>query len=69
LGKKAEVKSTYGIDLIDNLDLSHYQAVILSVTHNQCLNIDYKKLKSKERIIFDTKSVIASDNIDASIIS
>ena len=63
--KKEEVKSTYGIDLIDNLDLSHYQAVILSVTHNECLNIDFKNLKSKDRFIFDTKQVIASDNIDA----
>jgi len=57
---KTEVKSTYGIDLIEDLDLSKYQAVVLSVAHNDFAEIDFKNLKNKEVIIFDTKAVIDS---------
>tara|TARA_B100000795_G_C22775180_1_gene429708 strand:+ start:360 stop:1658 length:1299 start_codon:yes stop_codon:yes gene_type:complete len=62
---KPEVKEQYGIDLIEALDLSQYQAIILSVAHNEFEQIDFNNLKKKDLIIFDTKAVIALENIDA----
>ena len=62
---KAAVKEVYGINLIEELDLSKYQAVVLSVAHNDFATIDFKKLKNKEVVIFDTKAVIDFENLDA----
>jgi len=55
---KAEVKNEYGIDLIETLDLSQYQAIILSVAHTEFEQIDFNNLKKKNLVIFDTKAVI-----------
>jgi UDP-N-acetyl-D-galactosamine dehydrogenase len=63
--EKEEVKSEYNIDLIETLDISKYQAVVLSVAHNEFAAIDFKNLKNKEVVIFDTKAVIDPENIDA----
>ena len=63
--EKEEVKSEYNIDLIETLDISKYQAVVLSVAHNEFATIDFKNLKNKEVVIFDTKAVIDPENIDA----
>lgn len=61
---KAEVKIEYGIDLIEELDLSKYQAIILSVAHKDFSKIDFKNLKTNDVIVYDTKSFIATQNLD-----
>ena len=62
---KAAVKEVYGINLIEELDLSHYQAIILSVAHTEFEQIDFNNLKKKDLVIFDTKAVIDLENTDA----
>ena len=62
---KAEVKNEYGIDLIETLDLSQYQAIILSVAHTEFEQIDFNNLKKKNLVIFDTKAVIDLVNTDS----
>jgi len=62
---KAEVNEVYGINLIEELDLSLYQAIILSVAHTEFEQIDFNNLKKKDLVIFDTKAVIDLANTDA----
>jgi len=62
---KAAVKEVYGINLIEELDLSLYQAIILSVAHTEFEQIDFNNLKRNNLIIFDTKAVIDLANTDA----
>jgi len=62
---KAAVKEVYSINLIEELDLSLYQAIILSVAHTEFEQIDFNNLKKKDLVIFDTKAVIDLENTDA----
>ncbi|MBU2929567.1 nucleotide sugar dehydrogenase [Winogradskyella psychrotolerans] len=62
-----EVKHEYGFDLItDFAELSSdYEAVILAVSHNEFLKLDITKLKSQTGVVFDVKSLLPIDTIDA----
>lgn len=62
-----EVKHEYGFDLITDFgDLSSdYEAVILAVSHNEFLKLDITKLKSQTGVVFDVKSLLPIDTIDA----
>ena len=60
-----EVKIDYNIQLIQEAEYKRYDAVILAVAHQQFKNLDYKKFKDNGAIIFDTKSFIHRDLVDA----
>ena len=64
---KEEVKHEYKLDLISDFgDLSSdYDAVILAVSHNEFLKLDITKLKSQTGVVFDVKSLLPIDTIDA----
>lgn len=59
-----EVKEEYNIELIGRI--SHkYDAIILAVSHNEFLHLDYEKIRSgKSTVIFDTKAFLNRDVID-----
>jgi UDP-N-acetyl-D-galactosamine dehydrogenase len=60
-----EVSEEYSINLIDEVG-SEYDAVILAVSHKEFLNIDYKKIiKNSNSVIFDTKSFLDRNLVDA----
>ncbi|WP_316796855.1 nucleotide sugar dehydrogenase [Pedobacter agri] len=59
------VKLEYGIDLVAKENFKKYHAVIIAVAHQQFLTIDYGKFKQEGAIIFDTKSFIDRDLVDA----
>jgi UDP-N-acetyl-D-galactosamine dehydrogenase len=64
---KEEVKHEYTIDLIDefgSLD-SDYEAIILAVSHNEFLDLKLDQLKSESGVIFDVKSLLPRDAVDA----
>jgi UDP-N-acetyl-D-galactosamine dehydrogenase len=62
---KHEVKEEYGIDLVEGLN-DKYDAIILAVSHNEFLTIDYKKLSnSNNTVLFDTKSFLDRSIVDA----
>ena len=42
-----------------------YHAIILAVTHDGFLNIDYKKLRQNKSVIFDIKSYLDRRLVDA----
>ncbi|RZJ90823.1 MAG: nucleotide sugar dehydrogenase, partial [Chryseobacterium sp.] len=60
-----EVKLEYGIELIAEEDFTSYHAVILAVSHQKFLSLDYRRFKEQGAIIFDTKSFINRDFVDA----
>jgi UDP-N-acetyl-D-glucosamine/UDP-N-acetyl-D-galactosamine dehydrogenase len=58
-----EVKRNYGFDLADSLD-SEYDAIILTVAHDEFLKLDIESLKNSKTIVFDVKSVLDQAKID-----
>ena len=54
---KAEVKKEHGIDLVSEL-ASIYDAIVLTVAHQEFLNLPFASLKAVNGIIFDIKSVL-----------
>lgn len=64
-GKK-EVLDEYGITLVENIINNRYDAIILAVSHQEFLGIDYKLLKHDDSaVIFDTKSFLNRDFVNA----
>ena len=60
-----EVKEEYGIDLVAGLN-DKYDAIILAVSHNEFLTIDYNKLSNTNNtVLFDTKSFLDRSIVDA----
>lgn len=60
-----EVEDEYGIKLIKELN-SEYDLIILAVSHNEFLSLNYSKMiKSKTSIIFDCKSFLNKDIVDS----
>ena len=51
----AEVQREYNIELLDDVDISSYNAVVLAVSHD---NYRALKFNNREQIIFDIKSVL-----------
>lgn len=62
---KDEVSHEYQINLIDNIN-KQYDAVILAVSHDEFVEIDYKELRNGHNaVIFDTKSFLDRNVVDA----
>ena len=60
-----EVKREYDINLIDDI-VEQYDAIVLAVSHKEFLEVDFQKIKNgKNAVIFDTKSVLDRELIDA----
>lgn len=61
---KAEVKKEQGIDLVSELATT-YDAIVLTVAHQEFLNLPFASLKAENGIIFDIKSVLDRTLVDA----
>ncbi|MFC4721168.1 nucleotide sugar dehydrogenase [Geojedonia litorea] len=64
---KEEVFEEYGLDLMcsDALLHSDYDAIVLAVSHEAFKTLDVSKLKSDIGVIFDVKSVLPKELVDA----
>ena len=60
-----DVKKEFGISLINDLKNKKYDSIIIAVTHNEFLEIDFKSLKNNGAIIFDSKCFIDKKLVDA----
>lgn len=60
-----DVKKEYGISLLSNLTNSKYDSIIIAVSHKEFLTLDFEKLKKGDSVIFDTKSCIDRNLVDA----
>ena len=61
---KAEVKKEHGIDLVSELATT-YDAIVLTVAHQEFLNLPFASLKAENGLIFDIKSVLDRTLVDA----
>ncbi len=59
-----EVKHEYGINILSAITEKEYDSVIVAVAHNEFLEIDFKKYKSNNTVIFDTKACIDRALVD-----
>ncbi|WP_316844642.1 nucleotide sugar dehydrogenase [Pedobacter psychrodurus] len=59
----AEVEREYGFRLVEEIGYQ-YEALILAVSHEQFLNIDYDRFRKAGTVIFDTKSFIPRNFVD-----
>jgi UDP-N-acetyl-D-galactosamine dehydrogenase len=64
---KEEVKHEYNIDLRSSMSelKTEYDAIILAVSHNEFLEISLDDLKSDKSVIFDVKSLLPVNSVDA----
>ncbi len=60
----AEVKHEHGIDLVTTL-ADQYQAIVLTVAHNEFLDLPFASLRGENGVIFDIKSILSKDLADA----
>jgi len=59
-----EVYAEFGINLLDKID-KNYELIVLAVSHENFLSLDFKKLKKQDSIIFDIKSVLDKSIVDS----
>ena len=60
-----EVKNEFNIQLLTSIGTKKYHAIILAVSHDEFLNLDYKKLRQNKSVIFDIKSYLDRRLVDA----
>ncbi len=60
-----DVKTDYDIDILSSLiENKKYDSIILAVSHNEFLEIDFQKLKKDNTVIFDTKGCLNRNLVD-----
>ena len=64
VANKLEVKAKLNINLVENYN-DKYTLIILAVSHKEFKLINFKKLKKEGAIIYDVKSFIKKEYIDA----
>lgn len=60
---KSLVLKEYGIELLDEIN-AHYDALILAVSHDAFIQLDYSLMTNCDTVIFDAKSVIPRELVD-----
>ena len=58
------VKHEYGIDIITELPIEKFDAVIMGVAHKQFLDLDVKSLIKEGGVIYDVKGLLPRDIVD-----
>ena len=62
---KNNVMNEYGIELTKTLNLQKYQAIILTVAHNEYNHLKIDELNRDNVVVFDTKSVFDKAVVDS----
>ena len=62
---KEEVKELFGIDIKRTDEINdQYDAIVLTVSHQDFLKLDYAKLKKEAAVLFDVKAFLPMDMVD-----
>jgi UDP-N-acetyl-D-galactosamine dehydrogenase len=65
IADKKEVEEEYGVSIFTKIETDQkFDAIILAVAHNEFHNLDLKKLRKDNSIIYDIKSFYNSDAVD-----
>ncbi len=65
--KKDEVKSEYGVDLVNDLYSDKYDSVVLAVSHKEFKNIDILRLKKEKGVVYDVKNFLPQQLTDKTL--
>lgn len=65
LAAKEEVLQKHQISLIEDIYQQNYSLIILAVAHQDFLSIDFGQLKKVDTVLFDTRSVLKREWVDA----
>jgi UDP-N-acetyl-D-glucosamine/UDP-N-acetyl-D-galactosamine dehydrogenase len=61
-----EVRKEFGIDIISKISPhKNYAAIIVAVAHSEFLNVDFKKYRKNNTVIFDAKGCLDRALVDA----
>ncbi|NVK51739.1 MAG: nucleotide sugar dehydrogenase [Flavobacteriaceae bacterium] len=55
----AEVKKEYGLMALDTLPNKSFDAVVLTVAHDEFKGLDFKKIQKEKSIVYDVKNILA----------
>ena len=61
----AEVKKELGLEIVESVDMSDYDSVILAVSHDEFSSLDYAQVRKNNGVIFDVKSFLPREIVDA----
>ena len=61
-----EVKTNYNLDLINKIKMKFYDGIVLAVSHNEFLTLDYDLMLKDNGIIYDVKGFLG-DVADGSL--
>ena len=53
-----EVKHEYNLDSVKEVPNIKFDAIILTVAHNEFINLDYENLKKENSVVYDVKNVL-----------
>jgi len=62
---KKEVNQEYGIDVVNDLPNKKYDAIVLTVAHNEFKDIDIKSLQEVDSVLYDVKGFFDKGMVDA----
>lgn len=59
-----QVEEEYGVQLSEKIQLNDYSAVVLAVSHNEFLSLDFGSLNRSKTILFDSKGALDRSLVD-----
>jgi UDP-N-acetyl-D-galactosamine dehydrogenase len=62
-----EVKHEYGMEITNNLPKKQFEAVILGVSHNEFLDVEFEKLLYKNGVLYDVKGFLDGKMVDGKL--
>ncbi len=62
---KEDVIHEYDLEICNTLPNQKFDAIVLTVAHNEFMELDLKSIVNTNRVIYDCKGVLVSDIIDA----
>ncbi|MFD1094256.1 nucleotide sugar dehydrogenase [Salegentibacter chungangensis] len=62
LAKPEEVKHEYGLQTTDQLPKQNFDAIVLTVAHEEFLTMDLEQFKMEKAVVYDVKGVLESVN-------
>jgi len=60
-----EVKHEYGINVLNNLPNKKYEAIILTVAHNEFRELDIDEIRTSISVLYDVKGFFEKKTVDA----
>ncbi len=63
----AEVKHEYGLSVTNTLPKQQFDAVVLGVSHNEFIGLNYKQLLLPNAVLYDVKGVLDVEMVDGKL--